>query len=109
MSMSSSAKSTLIRMFTTRSNLALLIRSVAAYVKLTLYGVGKNCIVRCILIEYAKWNDEDVVKHRMGNAIDNLRHWIQEARKKMEGIAKELKATPGRYDIFARYAFWRQN
>ncbi len=71
-----------------------------AYVRLTLYGVGRNpSLIKCVLVESAKWNDKDVRKFRTNNAIDDLRLWIQEKRKEMEKIARELKATPGRYEF----------
>ncbi len=72
-----------------------------AYVKLTLYGIRKNSVVKCILIESARWNDKEVRKHKTGNAIDDLKLWIQEKQKELEKIAKKLEATPGRYEILA--------
>ena len=72
-----------------------------AYVKLTLYGVGRNSVVKCVLVESARWDDKDVRKHRTGNAIDDLKLWIKEKQKEMEKIVKELKATPGRYEVLA--------
>ncbi|RLI80369.1 hypothetical protein DRP05_00900 [Archaeoglobales archaeon] len=72
-----------------------------AYVKLTLYGIGRNSVVKCVLVESARWNDKDVRKHRTGNAIDDLKLWIKEKRKEMEKIARELKATPGKYEVLA--------
>ena len=70
-----------------------------AYVKLTLYGVGRNSVVKCILAESARWNDKEVRKFGTNNAIDDLKLWIQEKQKEMEKIAKELEATPGRYEV----------
>ena len=80
-----------------------------AYVKLTLYGVGRSAsLIKCVLVESAKWSDKDVRKFRTNNAIDDLRLWVQEKQKEMEKIARELKATPGRYEPAwkntARYA-----
>ena len=72
-----------------------------AYVKLTLYGIGRNSVVKCVLVESASWNDKEVREHRTGNAIDDLKLWIKEKRKEMEKIARELKATPGRYEVLA--------
>ena len=73
-----------------------------AYVKLILYGVGRNAsLIKCVLVESAKWNDKEVRKFRTNNAIDDLRLWIKEKRKEMKKIAKELKATPGRYEVLA--------
>lgn len=73
-----------------------------AYVRLTLYGIGRNpSLIKCVLVESAKWNDKEVRKFRTNNAIDNLKLWIQEKRKEMEKIARELKATPGRYEVLA--------
>lgn len=72
-----------------------------AYVKLTLYGVGRNSVVKCVLVESARWNDKDVRKFRTDNSIDDLKLWIKEKRKEMEKIARELKATPGRYEVLA--------
>ncbi len=71
-----------------------------AYVKLTLYGVGRNpSLIKCTLAESAKWKDEEVRKFRTNNVIDNLKLWIQEKKRELEKIARELKATPGRYDF----------
>ena len=71
-----------------------------AYVKLTLYGVGRNAsLIKCIFAESAKWNDKDVRKFGTKNVIKDLRLWIKEKQKEMEKIAKDLKATPGRYDF----------
>lgn len=73
-----------------------------AYVRLTLYGIGRSpSLIKCVLVESAKWNDKEVRKFRTNNAIDNLKLWIQEKRKEMEKIARELKATPGRYEVLA--------
>ena len=72
-----------------------------AYVKLTLYGIGRSSVVKCVLVESAKWNDKEVRKFGTNNAFDNLRLWIKEKQKEMERIAKELKATPGRYEVLA--------
>ena len=73
-----------------------------AYVKLTLYGVGRSAsLIKCVLAESARWDDKDVRKHRTGNAIDDLKLWIKEKQKEMEKIVKELKATPGRYEVLA--------
>jgi len=72
-----------------------------AYVKLTLYGISGNSVVKCILVESAKWNDKEVRKFGTNNAFDDLRLWIQEKQKEMGKIAEELKATPGRYEVLA--------
>jgi len=72
-----------------------------AYVRLTLYGIGRNSVIRCVLAESARWNDKEVRKHNTGNAFDDLKLWIREKRKEMEKIARELKATPGRYEVLA--------
>ncbi len=73
-----------------------------AYVKLTLYGIGRDLsLIKCVLVESAKWNYKDVRKFRTNNAIDDLRLWIQEKQKEMEKITRELKATPGRYEVLA--------
>ena len=73
-----------------------------AYVRLTLYGIGRSAsLIKCILAESAKWKDEEVRKFRTNNVIDNLKLWIKEKRKEMKKIAKELKATPGRYEVLA--------
>ena len=73
-----------------------------AYVKLTLYGVGRSAsLIKCVLVESARWDDKDVRKHRTGNAIDDLKLWIKEKQKEMEKIARELKATPGKYEVLA--------
>jgi len=73
-----------------------------AYVRLTLYGIGRSpSLIKCVLVESAKWNDKEVRKFRTNNAIDNLKLWIREKRKEMEKIAIELKATPGRYEVLA--------
>jgi|Deesub1362A_J573_1020465.scaffolds.fasta_scaffold00525_13 hypothetical protein len=73
-----------------------------AYVKLTLYGIGRNAsLIKCVLVEAVRWNDKEVRRHRTGNAIDDLKLWIQEKQKEFEKIAKELKATPGRYEVLA--------
>jgi len=71
-----------------------------AYVKLTLYGVG-NSVIKCIIVESARWNDRDVRKFGTSNSISNLKLWIEEKQKEFEKIAKELKATPGRYEVLA--------
>jgi len=42
-----------------------------------------------------------VRKHRTRNAIDDLKLWIKEKQKEMEKIARELKATPGKYEVLA--------
>jgi len=79
-----------------------------AYVKLTLYGIGRNAsLIKCVLVESAKWNDKDVRKFGTNNAIDDLKLWIREKQTEIEKIARELKATPGRYEAWkntARYA-----
>ena len=73
-----------------------------AYVKLTLYGIGRSAsLIKYILAESARWNDKEVRKFRTNNAIDDLRLWIQEKQKEMEKITRELKATPGRYEVLA--------
>ena len=72
-----------------------------AYVKLTLYGIGRNSsLVKCIIVKSAKWNDKEVRKFGTKNAIEDLKLWIAEKRKEMEKIAKDLNATPGRYEVF---------
>jgi len=73
-----------------------------AYVRLTLYGIGRSTsLIKCVLVESARWNDKEVRKFGTKNAIDDLRFWIQEKQKKFEKIAKELKATPGKYEVLA--------
>jgi len=68
-------------------------------VKLILYGVGSKTLLKCIIAESARWNDEEVRKHSTRNAIDDLKLWIAEKRKEFEKKAKELNATPGRYEV----------
>ena len=76
-----------------------------AYVKLTLYGISRSAsLIKCILAESAKWNDKEVRKFRTNNAIDDLKLWIKEKQKEMEKIARELKATPGRYEAWKNTA-----
>jgi len=73
-----------------------------AYVKLTLYGVGRSAqLIKCVLVESAKWNDKEVRNFGTNNAFDNLRLWIKEKQKELEKIARELKATPGKYEVLA--------
>jgi len=73
-----------------------------AYVKLTLYGISRSSsLIKCVLVESAKWNDKDVRKFKTNNAFDDLRLWIQEKQKELEKIARELKVTPGKYEVLA--------
>ncbi len=87
-------------MFTTKIESNVIGMGDIAYVRLTLYGVGRSAsLIKCTLAESAKWKDEEVRKFRTNNVIDNLKLWIQEKKRELEKIARELKATPGRYDF----------
>lgn len=72
-----------------------------AYVKLTLYGIGRNSsLIKCIIVKSARWRDREVRKFGTKNAIEDLRLWIEETRKELEKIAKDLNATHGRYEVW---------
>jgi len=70
------------------------------YVKLILYGIRNLILVKCEMVARASWGSEEVRRYGRKNAMENLRLWMADKRKEMEAVAKELGATPGRYEIF---------
>lgn len=71
-----------------------------AIVELLLYGIGKSlAIVKCSVIELAKWCDEKVVVFGNSNAFENLKAWIQKKEREFKDLAESLGATPGKYDF----------
>jgi len=72
-----------------------------AIVKLILYGMSSKGLLKCVILESARWCDEDVRKFNTMNSIDNLKKWIREKSRELESKAESLKATPGKYEVLA--------
>ncbi len=75
-------------------------RGEVAVVELFLYGIGKSsAIVKCSVVELARWSDEKVVVFGNSNTFENLKAWIRKKEREFRNLAESLGATPGRYEI----------
>lgn len=72
-------------------------------VKLTLYGMSNGKLLKLVKIRTAKCSGEEVKKHNTRNVVDSMKLWIAEESKRLKEKARELKATPGSYEVMA----WR--
>lgn len=74
-----------------------------AYVKLTLYGIGRNALlVKCVIVDTAGWDDRTINMRsgrNAGSLSDSLKLWIGERMEEFERVAEKLGATPGRYEV----------
>jgi len=64
------------------------------------YGITKEgFILVCRLSEVISWDDERLRKYNTGNLFSDYNEWIKEKWKEFEQKAKELGATPGKFQF----------
>jgi len=65
-----------------------------------LYGISREgFILVCNLSEVISWDDERLRKYGNSNLFEDYNAWIKERWKEYEKIAKELGATPGKFQL----------
>ena len=69
-----------------------------AIIRFILYGLADDRIVICEIARMASWDDEEVERFSTGNAMDNLRLWVEEMAEQFECMAVRLNATRGKYE-----------
>ena len=65
-----------------------------------LYGITREGFVLvCNLRDVISWDDKRLRKYNTGNLFTDYNEWIKEKWKEYEKIAKELGATPGKFEF----------
>ncbi len=68
------------------------------------YGLSREgFVLKCKISEVISWDDKRLDKYGKGNLFDNYNEWIKEKWAEFKQKAKELGATPGKFE-FIRFS-----
>ncbi len=69
---------------------------------INIYGITREGFVLvCNLRDIISWDDKKLRKYNTGNLFTDYNAWIKERWQEYEKMAKELGATPGKFEFFS--------